>query len=470
MVDSKNDNVLEESSSETDSEDSDEELDPRIQMELEKLNAATDGINHLETEFGEAQALFNQMMQDATFQLKAMHQQLGKSVDKSRPYYEALIQAKYKKSQLHQAALKFEQAQSRHYNAKKRVKEAEKRAFSTNSRRIDPAFQEILNQATIEVMEAADESQKARENHKEASLDVEDKQKIVQDLYNSLKKNITKSRPYFDLKMALNIQLEVQKQRLEKIQEGLQGSKNVYSDTLHNLEVISDDIHKARRLKRQSLLLPRGEGVGAESDFPSMPHNATMERIRKTNLDDDTFSNFDAQSTDSEISNDNLLLTSDFARENYSPNSPKIDIVLSSNGKESSVSSSNDSPCSSRSYSASDKDYFNSVEDEDLRISHLTLDIDKDIKEISSKVDASYEVITSHSIPHSPPPFDILDGPKNVLQPDVKNGRRSRSFTDLSRFEYLMNENSDCLKRCNSDGSTRKRQFGSFSFVSPQRR
>lgn len=32
MVDSKNDNVLEESSSETDSEDSDEELDPRIQV------------------------------------------------------------------------------------------------------------------------------------------------------------------------------------------------------------------------------------------------------------------------------------------------------------------------------------------------------------------------------------------------------------------------------------------------------
>jgi len=34
------------------------------------------------------------MMQDATFQLKNLNQELGKSVEKSRPYYEALKKAK----------------------------------------------------------------------------------------------------------------------------------------------------------------------------------------------------------------------------------------------------------------------------------------------------------------------------------------------------------------------------------------
>ena len=45
----------------------------------------------------------------------------------------------------------FEQAQSRHYNAKKHVTEAERKAFVSEDRRLDPALQEMLNQATIEV-------------------------------------------------------------------------------------------------------------------------------------------------------------------------------------------------------------------------------------------------------------------------------------------------------------------------------
>ena len=53
-------------------------------------------------------------------------------------------------NQLHEAALKFEQAQSRHYNAKKRVSEAERRS-TTVAGKLDPALQEMLNQATIEV-------------------------------------------------------------------------------------------------------------------------------------------------------------------------------------------------------------------------------------------------------------------------------------------------------------------------------
>ena len=35
------------------------------------------------------------MMQDATFQLKSLNQELGKCVEKSRPYYEALKQARH---------------------------------------------------------------------------------------------------------------------------------------------------------------------------------------------------------------------------------------------------------------------------------------------------------------------------------------------------------------------------------------
>ena len=47
-----------------------EPLDPRVQLELEKLNACTDDINKLETQLEDANALFRQLLSDSTQQLK----------------------------------------------------------------------------------------------------------------------------------------------------------------------------------------------------------------------------------------------------------------------------------------------------------------------------------------------------------------------------------------------------------------
>jgi len=414
-----------------------EELDPRIQSELEKLNAATDGINHLETEFGEAQALFQQMMQDATFQLKSMNQELGKSVEKSRPYYEALKQARHGHNQLHEAALKFEQAQSRHYNAKKRVSEAERRS-TTVAGKLDPALQEMLNQATIEVMEAATASQGAWEIHRAASIEFEQKQKAVQVLFKKINKHIMKSRPYFDMKYKWNKQLEIQKQRLEKIQEGITHSKNAYSDTLRNLEIISDDIHRSREEKRRSLLLgARGEGVGAtaleiiENDIP--PHDKSMDCIRRMSLDQliEEETQSDAESTDSEGSTNDNLFRHDMQE-------------ITSTSQDTPHPSSTNEPVSASIPAITVDDNIGGAEEEDLTSSNekseasIEEETEKVIKETVEKIDSSYDVITSHSIEPLPrnvidllPELDITDSGRRMLN-QLNESKRARSMTDLS--------------------------------------
>ena len=60
-------------------EDEEEELDPRVQEELEKLNKHTDQINKLETQLEEANGLFRTLLSDSTHQLKAMSQKVGMS-------------------------------------------------------------------------------------------------------------------------------------------------------------------------------------------------------------------------------------------------------------------------------------------------------------------------------------------------------------------------------------------------------
>ena len=54
-----------------------EELDPRVQEELEKLNKHTDQINKLEIGLEEANGLFRTLLSDSTHQLKAMSQKVG---------------------------------------------------------------------------------------------------------------------------------------------------------------------------------------------------------------------------------------------------------------------------------------------------------------------------------------------------------------------------------------------------------
>ena len=55
-----------------------EELDPRVQDELEKLNKHTDEINKLELQLEDANCLFRTLLTDSTHQLKALSQKIGK--------------------------------------------------------------------------------------------------------------------------------------------------------------------------------------------------------------------------------------------------------------------------------------------------------------------------------------------------------------------------------------------------------
>ena len=58
-------------------ETEEEELDPRVQEELEKLNQHTDQINKLELQLEDANCLFRTLLTDSTHQLKALASKIG---------------------------------------------------------------------------------------------------------------------------------------------------------------------------------------------------------------------------------------------------------------------------------------------------------------------------------------------------------------------------------------------------------
>ena len=65
-----------------------EELDPRVQEELEKLNNCTDEINRLEIQLDDANTVFRSLLSDSTHHLKALSKRIGSHIEKARPYYD----------------------------------------------------------------------------------------------------------------------------------------------------------------------------------------------------------------------------------------------------------------------------------------------------------------------------------------------------------------------------------------------
>lgn len=239
-----------------------EELDPRIQVELEKLNTCTDEINQLEKQLDDANCLFRTLLQDSTHQLKSLAKKLGSCIEKARPFYEAQETSQKLQKECQTAATNFQRANGVYAAAKETIALAEERFLSNSSDwEFDNAWQEMLNHATIKVMEAEKMKTLSEEEHmKRAELFTAAEQE-VQQLEKKLKKHIQKSQPYFEQKEAFNRALESQKHRVQQLQSKVTSTKALYAKSLRNLEEISESIHAQRKLR-----LPREPGVGAELD------------------------------------------------------------------------------------------------------------------------------------------------------------------------------------------------------------
>lgn len=100
-------------------------VDPRVHVELERLNNATDEINKLEVQLDDSRTSFRQLLCESTAKVDAICLKLGMCVERARPYYEARFYANEILKQTQMAAMKFERANSAHSAAREMVYLAE---------------------------------------------------------------------------------------------------------------------------------------------------------------------------------------------------------------------------------------------------------------------------------------------------------------------------------------------------------
>ncbi|XP_051519427.1 SH3 domain-binding protein 5-like [Myxocyprinus asiaticus] len=253
-----------ENKSDEDSESlEEEEVDPRIQGELEKLNQSTDNINRWETELEDSRQKFRAVLVEATVKLDEQVKKIGKAVEDSKPYWEARRAARQAQIEAQRATQEYQRATEILRAAKETIALAEERLLEEDSRQFDSAWQEMLNHATQRVMEAEQSRTRSEIDHRETAAKYNTTISHMRQLEKKLKRTINKSRPYFELKAKYYLQLEQLKRWVDERQAKLTQAKAEYRTALRNLETISNEIHARRR---HSAMGPRGRGVGAEDD------------------------------------------------------------------------------------------------------------------------------------------------------------------------------------------------------------
>ncbi|KAH0552629.1 SH3 domain-binding protein 5 homolog [Cotesia glomerata] len=272
-----------------DVDDADAPLDPRIQIELENLNSATDDINKLEIELDEANSTFKQLLSESTKQLEEFVNKLGHScIEKARCYYEASEVARQAQIQCQHQAHLYQRASEIHAAAKETVALAEARFISHRHEwNFDQAWQDMLNHATIKVMDA--ENQKAecgREHHRKAVL-FHDADKKAQQLEEKYRRAIIKARPYFEVRANCEQKLAQQKEKVQCLEKAVKEAKRAYAESFQALEKISNEIHQQRRELSIMVNGPREPGVGAELITPdgSLDYKDELNRVTAGRLD-----------------------------------------------------------------------------------------------------------------------------------------------------------------------------------------
>ncbi|XP_012726368.2 SH3 domain-binding protein 5 [Fundulus heteroclitus] len=244
-------------------EEEEEEVDPRIQGELEKLNQSTDAINRLESELEDFRQRFRAVLVEATVKLDELIKKIGRSVDDSKPYWEARKVARKAQIEAQKATQEFQRAVEILRAAKETIALAEEKLLEEDSRQFDSAWQEMLNHATQRVMEAEQARTQSEAEYKKTTVNYNSSISLMKQLEKKLKRSINKSRPYFELKAKYYLQLEQLKHHVDERQAKLMVAKSEYRTALRNLESISEEIHAHRR---SHAIGTRERGVGAEVD------------------------------------------------------------------------------------------------------------------------------------------------------------------------------------------------------------
>ncbi|CAK8684137.1 unnamed protein product [Clavelina lepadiformis] len=267
---------------EHDENDEDDAVDPRVKGELDKLNQATDEINKLENEISDERIKFRQLLNDSTHQLAILGHKYGqKTIERARPYYDALKEMQQAQAALQRAVHNFQSSNGIHRAAKETIALAEQKLSEVQQdQKVDMTWQEVLNLQTRRFNEAEANRTRSKRIHDQATRRYVFLDKKCKKIKSRHKRSTAKTKSYFESKEKLELKLQKQRQRVEDLRKRIDEAKGKYRNALSNLEIISTEIHEQRQINSRmiTLLGDREEGEGSEGlvETDGLDHTAAQ--------------------------------------------------------------------------------------------------------------------------------------------------------------------------------------------------
>eukprot|EP00048_Salpingoeca_helianthica_P017507 m.237583 g.237583 ORF g.237583 m.237583 type:complete len:413 (+) comp21217_c0_seq1:64-1302(+) len=224
-----------------------EDLDPRVEEALTELNRAIDAVNETESAVASVRQTIRQEMDSFQADHAALTKQFGKkTIDKARPYYDALMAARRAHYDVRRVTVAFDRISNGWKVAKENVAAAE---TALGQRACTHEALEQLNAANQQLRLAEESRRKIALHHGHLTQVFEEADAKVRDLGVKFKQSILKTRPYFESKVLHNRRLAELRTVLMDKDKAIPVGKQRVAAAMRALETISEEIHTQRRTR-----------------------------------------------------------------------------------------------------------------------------------------------------------------------------------------------------------------------------
>lgn len=247
-----------------------EELDPRVQTQLEELNSSMQLVNECERELASARSELKRLRTEWNTYTSRMLRRHRGAIKAATPYFHQQSVADDLKAKMVECNSEYKAAKEAHDAARHELSLLEngfRRADAGNTEEIEATIEELSN-ASDAVTNAENRKRAAYDRHERCAELASKAQAEVERLRKHNRNAIEKARPFFDAKTQAEREVQQQSKHVDALKQQLSNEKERYNAAMRALEQISAEVHEQREARRQK------EGEHDHHNEDRQPHEA----------------------------------------------------------------------------------------------------------------------------------------------------------------------------------------------------
>lgn len=232
---------------------------------LETMNRASGDVNVFEVQLSDAQERYRRLLDQWSRNYEQLRAHYGSSIDKARPYFDALQSLNAAKREVQGAAREFSAAASQHTQAKGELRAIEEQlAYGAHKVALDRDQQDGLSRATVRVLRCQQERDQREQDYARVLREYQVAEEAAEAWRAQIGESaIRRALPCFKQLQQHQLTLAAEQTRINALSEKAKSAKTAYNHSMRELDRISVAVHVARKSHAESVAASHAESVAA---------------------------------------------------------------------------------------------------------------------------------------------------------------------------------------------------------------